>query len=265
MDEAVNIERCIASLAWCDAVVVVDSGSTDDTVSIATRLGAKTFTHLPDGPFRISEQRNWALDHCDITTEWVLFVDADEVIPAPLVDQIVAACTADTTLDAFQLAPKYLFLGAWMKRSMGYPNWHDRLLRRDAVRLDGGVWEHFPPGTRTGRLSEPYLHYANSKGFTDWLTRHDRYSTWDAEQVTAYLAGGGDAAFGTNRNLRMRRAAARVWPLRPVLRFLVMYVIRRGFLDGPPALILCIRYAIYEYMTVEKIVEGQRRKVRAPL
>lgn len=265
LDEELLIDQCLASLQWCDDLVVVDSGSTDGTVAKAQAAGARVLVHRTDGPFHISDQRNWALDHGHITATWVLFVDADEVVTPALAAQVRQACGSATDVVAFQLAPKYLFWGTWMKRSMRYPNWHDRLLRHGCVRLDGGTWEHFSAGTRSNRLTEPYLHYGNSKGFGEWLARHDRYSTWEADHVLRYLAGEGDGAFGTLRKLRARRVAARMWPIRPVVRFLVMYVVRGGFLDGPAALPFCLRYAVYEYMIVEKIAEGRRLDAGEPL
>lgn len=266
LNEEVNIERCLDSLDWCDDLVVLDSDSTDKTVAIAERMGARVYVHRPEGPYRISDQRNWALDHCEVTAKWVLFIDADEAVPPKLAERIRLVCSDEASdIDAYQLTPKYLFWGTWMKRCMGYPNWHDRLLRHGQARIAGGVWEHFVPGTRIGRIDEPYLHYGNSKGFSEWLSRHDRYSTWNAQQAVSYLKGGGSSAFGTRRRLRLRKVAARLWPMRPVLRFLVMYILRGGFLDGPAALVFCLRYAIFEHMTVEKIAEIRRVEAGLPL
>lgn len=260
LDEEDNIGRCLSSLMWCDEVVVVDSGSCDRTCDIAVDWGARVCIHRPDPPFRFADQRNWALDNAGLSTEWVLFVDADEVIPGDLAAEIKKTCGAAVAVDALQLAPKYMFWGRWMRRSMSFPSWHDRLVRRGHVRFDGGVWEHFEAGTRVGRIYEPYIHYGNSKGFSEWLARHNRYSSWDAESIADYLAGGGSGSFRTGRKLLQRRIAARLWLLRPLMRFALMYVIRGGFRDGPAAAVFCLRYSVYEYMTVEKIIEIRRRR-----
>ena len=266
LNEEVNIERCLASLSWCSERVVVDSESKDRTREIASRLGARVYVHRQSPRYQASDQRNWAIDHCELTTEWVLFVDADEVVPPALAQAIAQRCRHDEGFDAFQLTPKYMFWGQWMRRCTGYPSWHDRLVRRGRTRFEGGgAWEHLVPGSRVGRITEPYLHYGNSKGFADWLERHDRYSSWDAGSVIQYLSGGGDTAFGAVRKLGRRRLAARLWPVRPLLRFVHMYVLRGGFLDGPTALVFCIRYAIYEYMVAEKVAEHRRRLAGKPL
>jgi glycosyltransferase involved in cell wall biosynthesis len=264
LNEETEIERCLASLAWCDDLVVVDSGSTDATCELARGMGARLFENRPD-KYVDADQHNWSLDHCQLTTEWTLFVDADEVVTQALAKEIRRYCSGVFDCDAFQLAPKYLFWGRWMKHCMAYPSWHDRLVRRGSVRYEGGVWYHFADGARVGRISEPYLHYGNSKGFGNWLERHNRYSSWEAKTVIDFLDSGGSQAFVTKRKLGLRRLAARLWPARPLLRFILMYIIRGGFLDGPAGLVFCLRYVIYEYMVVEKIIEERRRRDRQPL
>jgi glycosyltransferase involved in cell wall biosynthesis len=265
-DEAINIARCVESLTWCDDTVVVDSGSVDGTCEIARQLGARVFTHHQDGYFQIGVQRNWALSNCNISASWVLFIDADEVVTPPLAEEIRRRCAIESPFEAFQLAPKYLFHDVWMRRSAGYPNWHDRLVRSGVVTLaSSGYLERFAGSPATGRLEEPYLHYGNSKGFDDWLGRHQRYATWDAQQVARFLDDKDRSAFGRDRKRRLRETASYLWPLRPAARFLYMYVVRGGFLDGPPALLFCLRHAVYEYMAVEKIIEQRRRRRGLPL
>jgi hypothetical protein len=172
-----------------------------------------------------------------------------------------AACVTE----AFELTPRYLFWGQWLKRTQGYPNWHPRVVRRGRARFAGGVWEHFTAGVRVGRITEPYDHFANSKGLSDWLARHDRYSTWDAEKITDYLESGNSDRLGTERKLWLRRWAARCWPIRPWARFGQMYFLRLGFLEGRAALVFCLLYFFYEWMTVVKIVELRRRRKGEPL
>jgi glycosyltransferase involved in cell wall biosynthesis len=263
-NEAENLPRCLASVAWCDEVLVLDSGSSDETVAVARALGARVLVRVPPPPFKIADQRNWALDQGEIRTKWVLFLDADEVVPTPLADRLKRIDARDD-VDGYELTPRYLFWGRWLRRTQGYPNWHARVVRCGAVRFEGGVWEHFTPGARIERLPESYDHYANSKGFSDWLARHDRYSSWDAEKVTSYLANGDRGALGTERKARLRMLAARCWPMRPWARFVHMYFVRLGFLEGFPAFVFCMLYFFYEWMTVIKIIELRRRVRKEPL
>ncbi len=265
-NETANLERCFASLSWCSEIVVVDSGSIDGTPELAKALGARVLTHVQSGAFNIAEQRNWALDHCGVAPGWILFMDADEAVPRALADQIdKVTMEAVPSFVAYELTPRYLFWGRWLKRTQGYPNWHPRLVRHGQVRFAGGVWEHFDPSVKTGRIHEPYDHFANSKGFSDWLVRHDRYSTWDAQRIYDYLDQSDPAALGTRRKLGLRRLAARWWPFRPVGRFFTMYVLRGGFMEGLPGLAFCCLYAMYEFMTVVKIVELRRIRSGRPL
>lgn len=265
LNEEVNIARCVESLTWADEVVIVDSVSNDRTVEIARHLGARVVEHRQVGVYSNADQRNWALEHADLNTDWILFVDADEVVPDVLAARVRECCDDPDGPDAYQLVPKYLFWGRWMRRSMRYPAWHDRLVRRGRVTFEGGVWEHLRSGVEVGQIAEPYLHYGNSKGFEDWLERHSRYSSWDARSVLKYLESGDPGTFDTTRQLRSREAAARLWRIRPLLRFVLMYIIRGGFLDGPEAFVFCLRYAVYDYMTVEKIIEARRRRASMPL
>lgn len=265
LNEASNLPRCLASLDWCDELLVVDSGSQDGSQSKAEELGARVLEHRQSGRFLITEQRNWALDHGGLESEWVLFLDADEAIGEACRLAICKAIEARNSPDGFELTPRYWFLGRWLKRTQGYPNWHPRLLRQNHLRFEGGVWESFPAGAHIGRIRAPYEHYAFSKGIDDWLERHRRYADWEADRITAFLGGGGSEALGTRRWLRLRTLTARLWPLRPVLRFSQKYVLQGGFLEGWQGLLFALLMAGYDLITAIKLIERRRRKEGLPL
>lgn len=262
-NEELDLARCLASLPWPGAVVV-DSGSTDATVEVARKHGAAVFVHQQDGPFDIAEQRNWSIASCNIETEWILFLDADEELTAACINAIEAACGTNQ-YDAFELSPKFLFWGRWLKRTQGFPNWHSRLVKNVAKPFEGGVWEHFRSDLRVGRIFEPYNHYGFSKGISRWIERHDRYSTWDSLRIHAFLESGDSGELGTKRKLRLRRVAAHLWPVRPIARFVNMYIWRLGFLEGIPGLVYCTLSFFYEFITVCKINEQRRIRRGLPL
>jgi glycosyltransferase involved in cell wall biosynthesis len=265
-NEELRLASALESLAFCRRTVVVDSGSTDRTATIAKERGADFYTHVQPPPFRIDAQRNWALDSCDIRTAWVLFLDADEVVPPALeatLRKIVAS--GDAVHAAYELTPRYLFWGTWLKRTLGYPNWHARFLRFGSARFAGGVWEHFETQGLVGRIDEPYDHYANCKGMDDWIARHVRYAAWDADMQCALMVSGQAGDFGTTRKARLRTWAARWWRWRPLARFLYMYFFRLGFLDGWAALHFCRRYFIYDTMFVQMVIEKRRTQEGLPL
>ncbi len=258
-NEEQNLPRCLASVGWCAEVVVVDSGSTDRTIEVAASLGARVLVNRPVGIFNIADQRNWALEQSCLAASWVIFLDADEEVTPELRAAVERAIAVPEKFNCYELTPRYLFWGRWLKRTQGFPNWHARLVRRGQVGFEGGVWEHFDARARPGFIAEPYNHYANSKGLSDWLARHDRYSTWDAEKIAAFLASGETAALGTTRKVRLRRWAARLYPLRPFARFAHTYVLRFGFIEGFPAFVFCSLYFFYEWMTVVKVIELRRQ------
>lgn len=263
-NEQANIPRCLASIPWPNAVVV-DSGSTDATIEVARQCGATVFVHEQSGPFDIAKQRNWAMASCNIHSEWVLFLDADEELTNETVKAIERACEHGDEYDAFELTPKFLFWGQWLKRTQGYPNWHHRLVKRLDAPFEGGVWEHFRSNLRVGRISEPYNHYGFSKGVSAWIERHNRYSTWDAMRIHEYLQSKNSSDLGTARKLRLRQIAARLWPIRPIARFVNMYIYQLGFTEGVPGFVYCLLCMFYEFMTVCKINEQRRISRGLPL
>lgn len=267
LNEEINLQRCLDSVAWADGRVVIDSGSSDKTLEIARRNQVRTLVN-PLKPFSFSAQRNWALDHAGFETDWILFLDADEVVTPELRQELARAVTsAGAEVTAFQLTPKFMFLGQWLKHCQGYPSWHDRLVRRGRVRYGGGMWEHFVTEGQIGQIETPYLHYGLSKGIGEWFIKHENYASFDAEDVLISL-GLREAAGEHQRTLRKRRLrdlTARVWLLRPFIRFTLMYVVRRGFLDGIPGLLYCLMMLCYEYMIVLKVIERRRQLRHLPI
>lgn len=253
-NEGEIIGKCLDKLPPGIDVFVLDSGSTDNTEEQAISKGAHLSTHNMS-PFIISEQRNWALKNLPIKTEWVLFLDADEYISEELHQKIIES-TQQSDYNAFRLTPKFIFWGKWMKRIQGYPNWHDRLLKKDEVKIEGGVWEKFDENAKVGHITIPYDHYANIKGFNSWLEKHNRYASWDAQKTYDFLYQNKD--IGTSRKKTLRKLSAKLWWMRPWSRCFYMYFIRLGFLEGWQAFYLMMHYFLYEYMIVFKIIELKR-------
>jgi hypothetical protein len=269
LNEAQNLPRCLNSVQWCNELLLVDSGSTDGSQSIASGLGARVLEHRQQGRCSFTAQRNWSLDHGGLCSDWVLFLDADEEIsPAcrsAIETSIHSAQHQEGAPVGFELTPRYWFLGRWLRFTQGYPNWHPRLVRRGHLVLEGSMWESFPTGSRVGRIHEPYEHYAFSKGIDDWLERHRRYAAWEAERTVAFLDGEGPGALGSSRRLPLRRLAARLWPLRPALRFSQKYLLQGGFLEGWQGLLFSLLMAVYELVTVIKVIERRRTARGLPL
>lgn len=265
LNEEQNLRRALRSLQWCDELCVVDSGSTDNTCNVAAEFSALFHQHIQAPPFLITEQRNWALDNIDLKSDWVLFLDADEEISPSLSEQITSTINSSLAMDAYELTPRYWFLGQWLRFTQGYPNWHPRLLKRGVVRFQGGVWETFSSGIRAGRISHPYEHYAFSKGFDDWLDRHRRYASWDAQQTIEYLNQRSSITLSTRRWRHLRLLMFQLWFLRPPLRFIQKYFLQLGFLEGWQSFLFASMMFFYDFMVVVKVVERLRRNANLPL
>jgi len=260
LNEEVSISRALASLSFCDEVVVVDSGSTDSTEQIAIHHGARFVRHIQRDYFSITEQRNWILDSGIINSEWILFLDADEEIGEPLKKILLRITTDPTSKSVYLMTPRYWFLGKWLKRTQGYPNWHPRLLRHGCARFQGDVWESFDTKVTIGKISHPYEHYAFCKGLDDWLERHRRYATFDAEQISKINKYNNPQYLKTQRWRIARLISARLWWFMPCLRFVQKYILSLGFLEGWQSLLFSLMMSFYDLMIIIKIVEIRRRE-----
>ena len=254
LNEASNLPRCLASLNGIDDVVVLDSGSTDDTMSLAHRQGARVF-HRPFDNF--AAQRNHAHRAIPFRHSWVFHLDADEEFTAELRAECGAiAASAPQILDGYFVAPRMMFMGRWIRHCTDYPAWQARfahVTRFEFVEVGHGQRE--APHLRLGRLQASYLHHIDASGTDAWLEKHRRYARAEARQHVASASPRAADVFMRDA-LGRRRALKRLsytLPARPTLRFIYQYLLRRGFLDGAAGLHYCRLLARYERFTVEEI------------
>lgn len=249
-NEAANLPRCLRALRACAEVVVVDDGSTDDSRRIAAEYGARVAVH----PFTsFADQRNWAMDAAGLCQDWVLHLDADEVMPPAALEEIRRRLPSMTSGAVGFIARKVMLGEKWLRFSADYPVFVPRLLFRQGVRYamrgHGEVLAAEP--RESVFLDEPMLHYNFSKGWEDWRERHLRYAAAEAGRIRAGTPSFSFRAF-FSANRPARRAALRALsyrlPGRPILRFLYAYVFRLGFLDGAAGLRFCRAMAAYERM-----------------
>lgn len=262
-DEEANLPRCLDAIQWCDDVVVVDSYSSDRTVAIAKERGAR----VVQNPFKdFGQQRTFAMEHVEYKHEWVFHLDADEVFTPELRVEVDQAIQIDR-YEAYWVPSKLMFLNQWLKYAGMYPVYQVRLGRKGLLRYErfGHTQRSTIGEGRTGRLTEAYLHYNFSKGLADWFGKHNRYSTAEAEeQLLAGEVPGLDVAgiFAVSDPVRRRQALKKLskrLPFRPLLRFLYVYVLCRGFLDGRAGWAYSWMLAYYEFMISVKILERRLR------
>ena len=262
LNEEQNLPACLEAIAWCDDIVLVDSFSSDRTVEIAEAHGVRVFQRKFD---HFAGQRNYALEEVAFKHEWVFHLDADEIFTEALQKEMEEAI-GNPAFDAWRVPSKTMFLGQWLRYSGMYPSYQVRLTRSPGFRFKqvGHGQKADIPLEKIGTLNEPYLHYSFSKGLTEWFEKHNRYSSDEAAAALAHrLSDSVDWAGLVSADPSRRRMAIRGlvfrMPMRPLLRFLYMYLFRRGFLDGRAGLTYCRLMATYEFMIICKIREIKSR------
>jgi glycosyltransferase involved in cell wall biosynthesis len=212
---ASQLDGCLASVAFADEIVVVDSGSTDSTVELAARRGARVITKewLGFGP-----QKQFAV--ASASHDWVLCLDADERLSDTLRESILDELKAPRGL-VYAMPRCNRFLGRWLRHGEGYPDWSVRLFHRAHARWsDDAVHEKIVTGQPVLRLRGDLLH-DSAETLEKYLDKQNRYTTLQAELLRS--AG--------------RRASVAQLLLSPSLRFVKFYLVRLGFLDGIPGLV----------------------------
>ena len=255
-----DLPACVASLSWCDDLHVVDSGSSDDTVGIAINGGA----HVLSNPFvSFGQQRNWAIDHCNIVHPWILFLDADERSTPEFANALkVALDQAGVGVAGFYCCWKTMLGNRWLRRSDNFPKWQFRLFRKGRARfIDVGH------GQKEGEVSgsidylrEPYLHDAFSMGWPLWEEKHRKYARLEALER---MSGGGPSPgdlfsrHGSKRNVAIKRLVGNL-PGWPQFRFFYSYMLKGGWMEGKEGLEYCRRMMWYEAWIQSEIKELSR-------
>lgn len=268
LNEEENLGRCLESLRWCDDIVVLDSYSTDRTVEIARAAGARVVQRVYDDE---SAQRMFGVKGIPFNHKWLYTPDADEVLTDELREEMLAIATDPTRPEAiFQMRYKNMFMGRWIRHSSLYPTWITRMIRPDLVRFERIIHSRCVSDHPTGRLKAHFIHYSFNKGLSAWYDKHNRYSSNEAEIVERQGFdikvdwAGLIAADPADRRAAIKTLSAR-FPFRPTQRFLYMYLLRGGFLDGWAGYTYCRMIASYELMIEIKTAERRRRDQGLPI
>ncbi|MFY9558905.1 MAG: glycosyltransferase family 2 protein [Terriglobales bacterium] len=265
-NEAHNLPRCLESLKAAGEVYVVDSGSTDGTAAIAKSYGAKVVQFHYAGGW--PKKRQWAMDTLPLAYDWILLLDADEVLTPELCAEMNKAIQ-DPQIAGYYIALEMYFLGRRLRHSgasfwklslfrKGRGRYECRLEDQDASMADMEVHEHVTVTGATRKLSHPLVHH-NVESLARYIQKHNEYSNWEAR---VWLDGGrGEeeippSLWGTQAQRRrwLRRHFFMI-PGSPVLFFLYKYLFRLGFLDGVPGLIYCVFQGIQFFHIKAKIYE----------
>lgn len=266
-NEQQDLPGCLASVAWCDDVHVYDSVSTDRTVEIAKAAGA-TVTQRPFDNW--AAHQNWGLRNIRFKHPWVFYIDADERMTPELVQAVQAAAATPGDCVAFRVQRRDFFLDTWLRHVQSSP-FYLRLFRPERMRYERLVNPVSIPDGPVRDIPGYLDHFPFSKGMSHWLARHNSYSTLEAEQIVrnrAAQAGFSLVKAFTAKDFNERRFHQKElfyrMPFRPVVKFLLLYLGKRGFLDGRAGLCYASLQAIYEYMIVLKVRELERPGAAAP-
>jgi glycosyltransferase involved in cell wall biosynthesis len=275
-NEAKDLPGCLESVAWCDDIHGYDSGSTDNTADIARRFGAAVISRTyPKQPqiFGGDEaaQRNWGLRHIVFKHAWVLQLDADERCTPQLLDALSGALPAPRGVSAYRIERRDFLFGTWLAHVQASPLYL-RLFQPSRVRYERFINPTCVVDGEVAMLPAHFHHFPFSKGMTHWLDRHNAYSSLEARQIIASRI-----ADRVESESRSQLPSAHWWPAlfeadfhkrrvhqkelfyrlpcRPLIRFAVLYLAKRGFLDGRAGLTYAVLQAFYEYMIVLKVRE----------
>jgi glycosyltransferase involved in cell wall biosynthesis len=263
-NEAGNLHRCLSALTWADEVFVVDSQSQDETVEIAGRLGATVVQFHFNGSY--PKKKNWSLANLPFRNDWVLIVDADEVVGPELANEITDRVGNEES-EGYYLNSKYFFLGRRI-RHCGYSEcWNLRLFQHRLGRYekmpdqtggragDNEAHEHVELEGRALWLQHELEHHAYPTIAT-WVEKHNRYAVWEAAMYDRFLREPVPTSIGQGKRLKrwLKKIYLRL-PLRPPIRFLYSYFFRLGFLDGKPGLIFCMLLSFYDFLSWANVYE----------
>lgn len=259
LNEERSLPRCLASVADCTDIVVLDSGSTDRSVEIARAAGARVFSRPFDN---FASQRNYAQREIPFRHPWVFHLDADE----QMTPELWAECHIhlDDKVDGLLVAPNMLFQGRWIPHCTDFPAYQARFVRTPQFEfIQVGHGQREAPAMKLGRLAANYLHDLSAGDEEEWLEKHRHYARAEA---AAYLQSDANVPwsdFFSSDSLRRRRAHKRLsysLPCRPALRFFYQYFLRLGFLDGRQGRRYCQLLAQYERFASDELYAQRRAK-----
>jgi glycosyltransferase involved in cell wall biosynthesis len=269
-NEEKDLPGCLKSVAWSDDIHVYDSYSSDNTSSIAEDFGAQV-TRYPSSVSHVifggneAEYRNWSLRTIPFKYKWIIQLDADERVTSRLAEEVEKLLATNPPYVAYRIQRRDFFQGTWLKHVQATP-YYVRIFRPEKVCYERLINPVTVVDGPVGQLDGYLDHYPFSKGISHWLDRHNSYSTFEAQQihenqlnresfsvVKAFIAEDFQSRRYHQKELFYRL------PARPIIKFLILYFLKRGFLDGKPGFTYAVLQSIYEYMIILKVKELIKR------
>ena len=268
-NEAANLPRCLAAISWADEIFVVDSHSTDGSQAIAEKAGAIVRQFDFNGVW--PKKKNWALENLPFSHEWVFILDADEVLPPETAEEFASIISSDGAgKNGYWINRRFMFMGRWLQHAY-YPNWNLRLFKHRLGRYerlvvgatqsgDNEVHEHIIVQGETAQLKSEMDHYA-FPSVDVFVEKHNRYSNWEAAlEVQETRHESTHLQSSAVKSRRKIKQIARKLPFRPLLRFLYVYLVQGGLLDGREGYYFAKLHGFYEFLSVAKAYELRKKQ-----
>lgn len=238
------IEDCLESVKWADEIVIVDDKSTDNTVNISKRYTKNIVSNDSNGSFH--KNKNLGLEKA--SGDWILSLDADEIIPDELKDEIIETVSKSDNIDGYYINRRNYFLGKWVKGCMWSPDYILRLFRNGSAKWPLNI--HDVPSiedeTKTDYLKNYFIHHSYYS-MNQYFEKFNRYTTRLANEESE------KGKTVTTFNILSLLIA------KPIYWFLKKYIVKRGFLDGFRGLFISLSSACVIFMTYSKLWEIQEK------
>ena len=257
-NEQQDLPECLKSVSWSDDIHVFDSCSSDRTVEIATEFGAKVTQRSFDD---WSTHQNWGLRNLPFKYPWVFYIDADERMTIELIEAVKQSVLTPKKCVAFRVSRRDYFKGVWLKHVTPSP-FNIRLFIPNKIHYERATNPITIVDGNIGEIDEHFNHFPFSKGISHWFDKHNGYSSLEAIQIIKNRQNNFRFSFLKmifSKNKNERRYYQKEFyyklPLRPLAMFILLYFIRRGFLDRGAGLTYSLLRSMYEYMIVLKVSE----------
>ena len=258
-NEEKNLPHALESCHFADQIFVLDSGSTDGTEKVARRYGASFHYHAWEG---FARQKNWGLDNLPFQTDWVFILDADEMITPDLKQELLRIAAGEKGMSAagYYVNRYFVWEGREIRHCGYYPSWNLRFFRHGKARYEErDVHEHMIVDGEIAYL-QGEMHHEDRRGRDFIWKKHLHYADLEANEMLKTVAqqstAGLKPSFWGNSLERRRAIKERIWPYLPVrwlFRFVYMYILKRGFLDGTAGLDMCLFMSRYEQEIARKL------------
>lgn len=272
LNEETNLPHCLNPLiGWAEKIIIVDSHSTDRTISIAQESGVEVIKFKYSGGW--PKKRQYVLDNFNFQTEWILLLDADEILTENVKESISVAISSGR-YEGYYLWFKMFFLDKFLRFSdpgmrklslfkAGYGEYEMRYENQDASMCDMEVHEHVVVNGKVGEIKEPIMH-VNYNSLSRFIIKHDQYSNYESNVhfrgTEGELQSNIFGSFEQRRRYIKKRLIKN--PLSPVFYFFYMYFFRLGFLDGRQGFYYILYQSIYLYFVNSKIYELEKTKIK---